>query len=335
MKPHKAFYAALPIAVIMIISACAPLTAKNDTAPDGSSQPFAVSDGSAARMEQIFEEDGDTDILGEFDTTVTFGDNEYHITSTALNYREFYYDADYNITINDASVTYNTGDYFYIESVYAADLNPNDDSVILFVLPITDNGYKTITAYRYSPSEGIVQLNFDFDGDIVLVLQPGRRCSDFTLGADGTFGLVTGTSSFGMWGLQRNFRLNENDVFTFEQRDVYKIKYWADGENVLRTYDRGSDKPRTMTYEEAKDNMMYCIESEHDYEMLLNGYYSCKQSYGDLRAGDYFKLVCDDNNGNVMFVTSDGREGWIDVKAMGSDQKLRGRIGGFALMLAG
>ena len=297
----------------------------------------AVYTGGVSQMKQIFNEDWDTDILGEFDTTVTFGDNEYHITSTALNYKSFYSGMEYNLTINDASVIYNSGDYYNIEYAYAADIDPDDDSIILFVLPTYENGYESVTAYKYSPSEGIVQLSFDFDGDGVSesVLEPGRRCSDFTLGTDGTFGLVTGTKSLGMWGLQRNFRLNENGVFVFEHQDNYKIKYWADGENTLQTYDRGSDQPRTLTYEEAKNNMMYCIESEQDYEMLLKGYYGCKQSYGDLRAGDYFKLVYDDNDGNVMFVTSDGREGWINVNTIGSDQKLRGRIGGFALMLAG
>lgn len=182
------------------------------------------------------------------------------------------------------------------------------------------------------------------DGNVEPVLEPGKRCADFALGVDGTFGLVTGTHSIGMWGLQQYFRLNENDVFTFEHQDLYKIKYWADGiaysENgktvrVMQTYDRGSDQLKTMTYDEAKNNMMYCIESEHDYEMLLKGYYSCKQSYGDLRAGDYFRIVYDDNNGNVMFVTSDGREGWINVNAIGGDQNLRGRIGGHAFLLAG
>ncbi|MCH5210197.1 MAG: hypothetical protein J1F01_04460 [Oscillospiraceae bacterium] len=76
-------------------------------------------------------------------------------------------------------------------------------------------------------------------------------------------------------------------------------------------------------------------DTEQDYEIFLQGYYSCKQSYGDLREGDYFRFVYDDNNGNVMFVTSDGREGWINVNEIGYDQMTRGRIGGFALMMAG
>jgi len=69
--------------------------------------------------------------------------------------------------------------------------------------------------------------------------------------------------------------------------------------------------------------------------MLLQGWYACKQSYGDLLAGDYYRIVYDDNNGHVMFVTTDGREGWIDVNALGTDQTTRCRIGGFALTLAG
>ena len=51
-------------------------------------------------------------------------------------------------------------------------------------------------------------------------------------------------------------------------------------------------------------------------------------------AGDYFRLTYDDNNGNVTFVTSEGREGVINVNAL-KDHQERIRIGGFALAFAG
>ncbi|MCH5212135.1 MAG: hypothetical protein J1G06_03900 [Oscillospiraceae bacterium] len=290
-----------------------------------------------AEMKQIFEADWQAEIIGNFDTNVTLNDTEYHITSTALDYKEWYGNINYEITINDSSVIYNTGYYYNIAEAYIADPDPEDDSVILFVLPITDNDYKSMTAYKYSSESGIVQLEFDLDGDGVSepVLEPGRRCSDFELSKDGTFGLITGTNSIGMWGLQRYFRLDENDVLVFEQQDKYKIRYWADGENMLEWYDSETGEKVVYTYEEAKSNSMYGIESKQDYEMLMKGYYSCKQSCDDLRAGDYFKIVYDDNNGHVTFVTSDGREGMLNVNEIGYDQKIRERIGGFSLMLAG
>ena len=291
-----------------------------------------------AEMKQIFDEVWDSDILGNCDVNVTLNDKEYHITSTALDYKEWTPQLDYEITINDNPVIYNTGDCYYnISDIYIADPNPDDDSVILFILPVTDNGYQTVTAYKYSPTVGIVQLNFDVDdnGELKSVLYPGRHCGDFELSEDGTFGLVTGSRTNGMWGLQKYFRLNENDVLVFKQQDTYTVHYWGTGEKLPKMTDSESHEARVVSYEEAKRILEYSIENEQDYEMLLQGYYKCSQSYGDLREGDYFKLVCDDNKGNVMFVTNDGREGWINVNELGSDQKTREIIGGHALMLAG
>lgn len=319
---------------VFVISSCSSNTAVEETKTAEQTQPGQK----PAEMKHIFESNwGETEVNGEFDISVTLDDKEYHITATAQNYHEYDISLDYELTINDASVIYNTGEYYNINDVYLADINPDDDSVILFILPWWENGYKSITAYKYSPTSGIVNLNFDIvgNGELQPVLEPGRHCDDFKVSDDGTFALVTGSRTLGMWGLQRYFYLDENDVLVFEQQDKYEIKGWADGVNMLQTYDRGSTEPRTMTYEEAKANMMYCIESEQEYEMLLQGYYHCKQSYDDLQEGDFFKFIYDDNNGHVMFVTSEGREGWIDVNTIGSDQNKRGKIGGFALMLAG
>lgn len=292
----------------------------------------------SAVMEQIFDEDYDAEPYGNFDAYTTLNGVEYHVTSTAVDYVEPYFPSiSYEIAINGVQVAYNTGNYYHLHEVYLADPDPYDDSVILFVLPTWENGFQSVTAYEYSPSSGIKQLSFDENGDGVPepLLEPGRRCEDFELGGDGTFGLVTGTDSLGMWGLQRYFGLNENDILEFEQADRYQVRYWADGENIFSTYNRTTNETRIMTYDEVRDIPMYGIASIQDYEMFLQGYYSCKQSYGDLRAGDYFRLVYDDNKGNVMFVTSNGREGWINVDAISTDNNVRVRIGGFALTLAG
>ena len=275
------------------------------------------------------------DQTGSFDTTVMLNAKEYHITSVPLNYEPFTISINYTLTINEASVSYNTGDYYGISEVYLADLDSGDNSVIMFVLPIWENGYQNMTAYKYMPEKGIEQLSFDLNGKTTPVLEPGRRCSDFELAADGTFNLVTGTRSNGMWGLERRFRLDDNNVLTFEQQDKYKIRYWADGFCPLFQRNYANSEPTQLTFEEAKRYQDYGVETEKDYEMLLQGWYACKQSYGDLLAGDYYKIVYDDNNGHAMFVTSEGREGWIDVISLGSDQITRRRIGGFALTLAG
>ena len=292
----------------------------------------------SAVMEQIFDEDYDAEPYGNFDAYTTLNGVEYHVTSTAVDYVDPYFPSiSYEITINGVQVAYNTGNYYHVCEVYLADPDPYDDSVILFVLPISDNDFKSVTAYKYSPSSGIQQLNFDYNGDGApeLLLEPGRRCENFELNGDGTFSLVTGTNSMGMWGLQKYFRLNANDILEFEQADTYKIRYWADGNNILTRYDPRTNTTTTLTYEDISSNIMYGTTSMQDYEMLAQGYYSCKQSYGDLRAGDYFRLVLDDNNGNVMFVTSTGREGWINVNALPTSGDERIRIGGFALALAG
>ena len=293
------------------------------------------SENTSAEMKEIYRGyDKEYGTFGNFDTMVTLGDEEYHVTSKALDFVDEFQSVTYEITVNDKTVTYKS-DLYWLAEAYLAKLDKDDDSVYLFVSPVSENSYQTMSAYKYSPA-GIEQLEFDYsaDGDAESILDPGHTCSNFKLSEDGVFSLITGNHSKGMWGVQRYFTLDKNDVFVFEQADKYEIIGWADGKNMLKTYDSKSSEPRIMTYEEAKLNPMYCIESEKDYEMLLEGYYSCKQSYGDLKAGDYFRLVYDACDGNVMFVTSDGREGWINVNELSSDTTERGQVGGFALMLA-
>lgn len=320
----------LVLLLTIIISGCS-------TAPETMSEnsPVVLEESKSAEMKQIYGGlDEEYGTFGSFDTTVTLGEEEYHVVSRALDFVDEFQSVTYEIAVNDKTVTYKS-DLYWLADAYLAKLDKDDDSVYLFVSPISENGYQTMSAYKYS-SAGIEQLEFDYsaDGNAESILNPGHTCSNFKLSEDGVFGLITGNHSKGMWGVQRYFSLDKNNVFVFEQADKYEIIGWADGKNMLKIYDSKSSEPRIMTYEEAKLNPMYCIESEKDYEMLLEGYYSCKQSYGDLKAGDYFRLVYDACDGNVMFVTSDGREGWINVNKLSSDMTERGQVGGFALMLA-
>lgn len=295
-------------------------------------------DKEKAEMQKIFDEDWEDGILGEFDTDVTLGGKEYHISSTSVGeYDESMRGVQtmtYEISVNGDTVLYDTDDKWHMEEAYIATVD--GESVILFVLPITHNGYQDMTAYRYSSESGFEQLSFDYNGDGVSEskLEPGRHCYDFEVTSDGTFKLVTGTRSIGMWGLKKRFRLDENDVLTFEKQDKYETVGWGAGYNPMTSYDKNGNK-RAMTFEEAQQNIMYGVETEKDYEMLQKGYYACKQSFDDLKEGDYFQLIYDDNNGNVMFKTSEGKTGWVNVNDMGYNWEERIRIGGFAFALAG
>lgn len=166
----------------------------------------------------------------------------------------------------------------------------------------------TVVAFQYKNGK-FSQLKFHntrvMNEKNNLELFLGSNYHGMVMNDDNSITLTGKTSSYGMWGIRKTFRLDKSNRITQDKQDMYEV-------DVDEFMDRGN-----MTCED----LIRChyIDSESEYDMYLNNYALCKRDYGCLKEGDYFTIVYDDDKGNIFVRTTDGKEGWIEIKSLSTE----------------
>lgn len=280
---------------------------------DGRTQTVIITLDEASEirpMAKLYQYDDENMNSAYITESVILNDTEYNITVVRTQKYDWNFDTTdkFEFTLNGAKLYFDA--YFLVNDIYLCDLNPDDQAVELLISVISDSEVNTMYAYQYENGD-IRPLKFYntrvVQEDSGLELFLGSNYNGIIMNKDHSITMTGRTGSHGMWGIRKTFRLDGNNRIAQDTQDMYEIDIYEFMQSL------------SMPYEALIQN--HYIDSDAEYYMYLNNYALCKRDYGCLKKGDYFTVVYDDDNGNIYVRTIDGKEGWIYIKSLYTQER--------------
>ena len=192
----------------------------------------------------------------------------------------------HSYTIN--GVVMKTSGGFDTCEIYFADMNPDDDNIEIIFVEDGDNFINT-TVFEYSGNSAY-EIESEIDSRF-----KGLNYDGITMNEDGSISSCEQYRKGGMWGLKKTYRLVDGRIVR-DTQDYYEV-----------------NMPLLLSY---------WLKQEGAADIIDDVYVRCDKSYELLKAGDYFTILYDDENGNIYIRTTNGKEGWMPIPGYQDGMKI-------------